>query len=109
MAARFHEAKQSLALRTYLIRKLDGVDEANTSQHTILCTWIAQIYLSALSGSARGGRDNINGTGGGGGDGADLASEFAEFLTHHQRHLHTTTTCRLATAHGSQSLPTLLK
>ena len=40
-----------MPLRTYLLRKLDLVDEANTSQLTLLCSWLTQIYMCILSES----------------------------------------------------------
>lgn len=48
VALRFHTSRQRHALRTYMLHKMDLVDESQSSQFTLLCTWLTQEYLSSL-------------------------------------------------------------
>ena len=71
VACRFHVAGQGLALKTYLLRKLDTVDETNSSQLTLLCTWLTQIFLAQIYRSP----------------GKAAEDEFVDFLVHNKWHL----------------------
>ena len=52
VAMRFVVASQSGALKTFLLHKLDAIDEADAAQLTMLCTWLTEIYLHALSSAS---------------------------------------------------------
>ena len=117
VALRFMRAAQRGALQTFLLHKLDAIDERDTPQLTMICTWLTEMYLHAID-AARGGSGGGGGGGGGGGSGrrgsdgggagstgvavdeAALALEFRCFLTDKQRHLSRGTTFALISAHG---------
>jgi len=52
VAMRFIVAQQCRALRTFLLHKLDCVEEVDIAQLTIMCTWLTDIYLHTLAAAA---------------------------------------------------------
>jgi len=89
VAIKFAVASQGGALKTFLLHKLDSVEESDTAQLTMLCIWLTDIYLHILSSSA----NDV--------DAQELTTlEFREFLTDKHRCLHRATTYSLIAAHG---------
>ena len=94
VALRFHEAGLHGPLKDYLSDMVDGADEANASQLTLLCAWLTQLYVSDAA--------SLDGDGDGEGAAADVSDEFWAFLADKQRHGHLDrpTTYRLLSAHS---------
>ncbi|KAL1495660.1 hypothetical protein AB1Y20_016526 [Prymnesium parvum] len=87
VAMRFVAASQTAALKTYLLHKFDLVVESDVAQLTMLCTWLTEIYLRAMSAAPPPAL-------------AALRREFREFLSDKRRFLHRGTTHALIAAQG---------
>ena len=85
VALRFFRAEQRAALQTFLLHKLDAIDERDTPQLTMICTWLCEMYLHAIDAARGAGAEGE----------AAVAREFRTFLTDRQKHLNRGTTYAL--------------
>ena len=46
---KFLDVEDNMPLTSYLLEKLDSLDKGMTSQKTILCTWIVEIFLNRIN------------------------------------------------------------
>lgn len=77
------------ALRVYLKAKLETLSHRDSTQFTLICTWLLEMYLVKLVDLAHSG-----------GDSSAAREDFYQFLEEQQAHLDTKTTFRLISSYG---------
>eukprot|EP01133_Synstelium_polycarpum_P000223 gene223-271_t len=88
---KFINANQRDALKSYLLQKLNHIDRRDTTQRTIICTWLTEIFISKLN-SLRGVElDKYQ----------KIQSEFRQFLNNYKENLNQATTFHIISSHGA--------
>lgn len=96
VALKFINIQERAALKSFLLYKLRDLPRDATTQHTILCTWLTEIYLDELNSLQDLDDDPeqqamLHST---------LLAEFQAFLKTHQDALNEATTFHLVSSHG---------
>eukprot|EP00736_Rhodelphis_marinus_P011772 Rmarinus@m.19227 len=89
VALKFVNQSEARALKQFLLHKLENLDERQSTQQTLICSWLVEIYLDELNAVALKGKDI-----------EAVTTEFHVFLEDHQEHLDTQTTMDLIASHG---------
>jgi hypothetical protein len=77
------------ALRTFLINKLENIDQSDSTQMTLICTWLVEIYMDNISHAADDAAEQ------------SVVKDFRMFLQDQRKHLDVPTTYNLLASHGS--------
>ncbi|GAM27722.1 hypothetical protein SAMD00019534_108980, partial [Acytostelium subglobosum LB1] len=93
IALKFLNSGQRDALKTYLLQKLQHIPRRDTTQKTIICTWLIEIFISKLNSLRTNAADQANYQ--------KIKSEFRQFLTSYRENLNQTTTFNIISSHGA--------
>jgi vacuolar protein sorting-associated protein 18 len=103
VALNFAEAGQDSALRLYITEKLGTLSPTvHKAQRTMLCTWLAELYLRALNAhsSSSSSTTSSNSNDGSSTQQQQLRQQFRAFLERHHDALNPASTSALLSSHG---------
>eukprot|EP01104_Vermistella_antarctica_P010093 TRINITY_DN2663_c0_g1_i4.p1 TRINITY_DN2663_c0_g1~~TRINITY_DN2663_c0_g1_i4.p1 ORF type:complete len:947 (-),score=277.56 TRINITY_DN2663_c0_g1_i4:38-2878(-) len=98
VALKFLSINESDALKSYLVHKLENLGKRDSTQRTLICTWLTEIYLQKLN-MATDAKDDTKGNRMHRNAGL-LREELHQFLVSNRDHLDDATTYSLIDSHG---------
>ncbi|EFA77130.1 7-fold repeat in clathrin and VPS proteins repeat-containing protein [Heterostelium album PN500] len=90
---KFINANQRDALKSYLLQKLQNIPRRDTTQKTIICTWLTEIFIAKLN--------TLRTTPGQQGNYQKIQGDFRQFINSYKDCLNQATTFHIISSHGA--------